>query len=63
MSYFVEKHFSKFLLRRRNKSILFHAHLTASNIGELANQNAAYKIIALEFRIFRKYKNKCKPPD
>ena len=25
------------------------AHLTASNKGELANQNAAYKIIALEF--------------
>ena len=25
------------------------AYLTASNKGELANQNAAYKIIALEF--------------
>ena len=28
---------------------LVKAHLTASNKGELANRNAAYKIIAVEF--------------
>ena len=32
------------------KTFLFvNSHLTASNRGELANQNTAYKIIALEF--------------
>ena len=33
------------------KICFFNAHLTASNKGESANQNAAYKIIALEIKV------------
>ena len=49
-SYFLEKHhFATFLLWCHNKTFCFvYVHLTASNKGELSNQNAAYKIIALE---------------
>ena len=32
--------------------LFVHVHLTASNKGELTNQNAAYWIIALEFLFF-----------
>ena len=32
--------------------VCYRAHLTASNKGELANQNVAYKIFALELLIY-----------
>ena len=54
-SYFVEKrHFATLLLWRHNKNIPFryNAHLTASNKGKLANQNAGYKIMASEYAGF-----------
>ena len=48
MSYFAEKrHYDVTLKTFR----FINSHLTASNKGESANQNAAYKIIALKLLI------------
>ena len=48
MSYFAEKrHYDVTLKKFR----FINSHLTASNKGESANQNAAYKIIALKLLI------------